>query len=327
MHVLITGADGYIGRGVVQALERPLAPAAPSIRLTLLDRQIGRDVDSPLARCIRGDLTDPGILEAAFVAPVDCVIHLAAIVSGAAEADFELGRRVNLDATSTLLELARRQSLAGGPVPRLVFASSIAVYGTPARWMDDDTAPAPTLSYGYQKLIGELLVADYGRRGYVDGRAVRLPGVIVRPPMPNGALSAFMSDVIRVPLAGHAYECPVSPRATVWVTSLGTCVRNLLRAAFDDGEDWPTGGALQSPPLAVSIGAIVDAIAIVAGPAAAARVRYAPQSALERDFGSWPLAHGVARAQRMGFAIDESIEAIVRAEYERHRDRSASPRP
>ena len=213
MRVLVTGADGFIGRALVHAL------------------RVGHDVIATDRD--DGDIADPAHLDRLFAAgPFDRVFHLAAIVSGAAEADFDAGRRVNLDATIGLLDRCRAQARRGGPVVRFVHASSIAVFGTPlpAR-IDDATEPKPSLSYGTHKRVAELLIDDATRRGELDGRALRLSGVVVRPALPNGALSAFNSDVIREPLAGRDYECPVGADATIWVTSRRAAVANLLHLA------------------------------------------------------------------------------------------------
>ena len=210
MRILVTGAAGFLGRALVHVL------------------RVGHDVVATDRD--DGDIADREHVAHLFARPVDRVFHLAAIVSGAAEADFAAGQRVNLEATLRLLEQCRAQAARGGPVVRWVYASSIAVFGTPLpERIDDRTAPAPSLSYGTDKRVCELLVDDASRRGELDGPAPRLPGVVVRPAQPNGALSAFNSDLIREPLAGHLYECPVGPEATIWVTSRRAAVANLLR--------------------------------------------------------------------------------------------------
>src|SRR4051812_22420581 len=212
MNVLVTGAKGFLGSALVDALRVGHCVVAT-------------DRDD-------GDIADPAHVRKLFETPIDRVFHLAAVVSGAAEADYDAGRRVNLEATQSLLEACRAQMRRGGPVVRFVHASSIAVFGTPlpAR-IDDTTAPAPTLSYGTHKRVAELLIDDLSRRGELDGRALRLPGVLVRPVLPNGALSAFNSDIVREPLAGREVTCPVSPEATIWVASRRTAIANLLHLA------------------------------------------------------------------------------------------------
>ena len=234
MRVLVTGADGFVGGALVHAL------------------RVGHEVVATDRN--DGDIADPAHLDRLFAAgPFDRVFHLAAIVSGAAEADFDAGRRVNLDATIGLLDHCRAQARRGGPVVRLVHTSSIAVFGTPlpAR-IDDATEAKPSLSYGTHKRVAELLIDDATRRGELDGRALRLSGVVVRPALPNGALSAFNSDVIREPLAGRDFTCPVGPDATIWVASRHSAVANLLHLAAPGGiVDEQLGDAL--------VGAVAEA--------------------------------------------------------------------
>jgi nucleoside-diphosphate-sugar epimerase len=293
MKVVVTGARGYLGSALVAALDRSGCDT------------IATDRDD-------GDIADPTHVRRLFEAPVDRVFHLAGIVSGAAEADWDLGRRVNLDASLLLLDRCRAQAQRGGPVVRFVHASSIAVFGTPlpAR-IDDATEPLPTLSYGTTKRIVELLLADLARRGEVDGRALRLSGVVVRPPLATGALSAFNSDVLREPLAGRDYVCPVGPDATIWVASKRTTIANLLRLAAVDGAALGAQRAVTAPALAVSIGEIVAALGRVDA-AAPARVRFAPDARIEAQFGRWPRDASFARAGLLGLERDASIDVIIR---------------
>ncbi len=235
---VITGAAGFIGQALGRAWQvHPGRATRPAAELCLTDhaslaRADGGGFEPSPATRIRGDIADPVLVEQLFAQPVHALFHLAGVVSGRAEADFALGKRINLDATLALLERCRAQAEHGGPVVRFVYSSSIAVFGTPlpAR-IDDATAPCPTLSYGTHKRAIELLIDDYTRRGFIDGRALRLCGVLLRPALPNGALSAFNSDVIREPLAGRDYVCPVGPEASVWVASLRCTVANLLQLA------------------------------------------------------------------------------------------------
>ncbi len=258
-----------------------------------------------------GDIADPALIDSLFERPVHRLFHLAGIVSGRAEADFSLGKRVNLDATIALLERCRMQAESGGSVVRFVYASSIAVFGTPLPdRIDDSTQPLPTLSYGTHKRAIELLIDDYSRRGFIDGRALRLSGVLLRPPLANGALSAFNSDVIREPLAGRTYVCPVGPDATIWLTTLRSTVRNLMGLADIDASEFGDRRCLTAPALAARIGDIVDALGRIDA-AAPKRVSYQPQPAIEAQFGRWPLDCSFERATALGLHVDASLDALL----------------
>ena len=296
MHVLVTGAAGFLGQALVHALR-------------VGHHVVATDRDD-------GDIADPAHVRKLFATPVDRVFHLAAIVSGAAEADYDAGRRVNLEATMLLLDACRAQAKRGGPVVRFVHASSIAVFGTPlpAR-IDDTTAPAPTLSYGTHKRAAELLIDDLSRRGEIDGRSLRLPGILVRPALPNGALSAFNSDVVREPLAGRDYICPVGPDATIWVASRPNAIANLLHLAEVYAKALGPTRAVTAPALAVSIAEVVAALGR-ADHAAPARIRFQPIPQIEAQFGRWPRDASFGRAKELGLVGDASIDTIVRDHLE-----------
>ena len=301
--IVITGAAGFIGQALLRSVDASTHEGAlGDAELIATDRE-----GAPLL----GDIADPTLLDTLFARPVQRIFHLAGIVSGRAEADFALGKRVNLDATIALLERCRLQAEQGGPVVRFVYASSIAVFGTPLpQRIDDSTAPLPTLSYGTHKRAIELLIDDYSRRGFIDGRALRLSGVLLRPPIANGALSAFNSDVIREPLAGRDYTCPVGPQASVWITSLRSTVINLLRLAELDAPEIGAQRALTAPALAVRIGDIVRALGAIDA-AAPKRVHYAAQPAIEAQFGRWPLDCSFERARALGLKVDPSLDALL----------------
>ena len=315
--IVVTGAAGFIGQGLVRALRGRLAEQPqPSGELCLTDLGPALAQAAPVqdgARLLElpGDIGDQGLVESLFARPVQRLYHLAGIVSGRAEAEFELGKRVNLDATLALLERCRLQAERGGPVVRFTYASSIAVFGTPLpERIDDSTAPAPTLSYGAHKRVIELLIDDYSRRGFIDGRALRLSGVLLRPAIPNGALSAFNSDVIREPLAGRDYVCPVGPDANLWVTSYRRAVQQLLALSELDASDLGAQRAITAPALAVRVGDIVAALGRFDSQAPA-RVSYRAQPDLEAQFGRWPLNCAFDRAHALGLSADVSIGALL----------------
>jgi len=220
MNVLVTGAAGFLGQRLIRALlERGAlhtgGQSRPIARITALDA-VEPAADHTRVRVVQGDLVDGKVLARACDGGIDSVFHLAAVVSGAAEADYDLGMRVNVDGTRALLDACRAQSVP----PTFVFASSVAVFGGDLpEVVRDDTIPAPQSSYGVQKLIGELLEGDCARRGFIDGRAVRLPTIVVRPGKPNAAASSFASGIVREPLAGEEALCPVEPDTRLWVMS------------------------------------------------------------------------------------------------------------
>ncbi len=314
---VITGAAGFIGQALSRAWQvRPGRATRPAAELCLTDHASlagveGRGfVPSPATR-IRGDIADPVLIEQLFAQPVHRLFHLAGIVSGRAEADFALGKRINLDATLALFEHCRAQVEHGGPLVRFVYSSSIAVFGTPLpERIDDATAPCPTLSYGTHKRAIELLIDDYTRRGFIDGRALRLSGVLLRPALHNGALSAFSSDVIREPLAGRDCVCPVGPDASVWVASLRCTVANLLQLAELEPPVLGAQRALTAPALAVRLRDIVAALGRIDA-AAPRRVTYRADPAIEAQFGRWPLECSFDRAQTLGLRRDPSIDALI----------------
>jgi nucleoside-diphosphate-sugar epimerase len=230
-------------------------------------------------------------------------------VSGAAEADFDLGMHVNLDGTRALLDTLR----AEGRRPKFVFASSVAVFGgTLPEVVTDETTPGPQSSYGVQKLIGELLVGDCTRKGFIDGRAVRLPTIVVRPGKPNAAASSFASGIIREPLAGVEAVCPVDPRASMWLMSPRAAIANLVHAHELPAGRWTGPRSLSLPGITVSIASMLDALARVGGEAARGRVKMQPDPRIQAIVQGWPARFDTARADAMGFVRDGDFESIVR---------------
>ena len=238
------------------------------------------------------------------------VFHLAAIVSGQAEADTDLGYRVNLDGTRAVLDACR----ALRTCPRLVFASSLAVYGgelPPA--VGDDTPLTPQTSYGTQKAIGELLVNDYSRKGFVDGRALRLPTVVVRPGRPNRAASTFASSIIREPLAGRDAVCPVSPDTVMALASPRRVVDGLLRAHDLPADAFGASRSLQLPGFSVTVGEMAAAVRRAGGATVHARIRWEPDPQIQQIVSGWPPALDAPRAAALGFTADSGIDEVVQA--------------
>jgi nucleoside-diphosphate-sugar epimerase len=331
VNVLITGGAGFLGARLARELlaAGTLAvagqPARPLTRLTLVDRA---PVPAALAAddrvaTIEGDLaellvppTSPCALQCAArdaLAAAEVVFHLAAAVSAECEADFGLGMRANLATTQALLATCRE--LAAHPV--LVFASSLAVFGNAAEHplppvIDDHTLPTPQSSYGTQKLIGEHLVADYTRKGFLRGRTVRLMTVSVRPGRPNAAASGFLSGIIREPLAGQRAVCPVPAQTEAALASPARAIEGLLRAAGASDAAWGGHTAVTLPALTVSVAGMVAALERVAGPEASALIDWVPDPAIERLVLSWPARVRAGRARGLGLAPDPDFESIIR---------------
>jgi D-erythronate 2-dehydrogenase len=338
MRIVITGGFGFLGRLVAGALlERRTFGGAPIERLVIADRVVpdGEPLASdPLVEVVPGELADR--LDTVFAAPVDLVIHLAAAVSAECEADFDLGMRANLDTTRALLEAARTQAVLGGPTPRLVFSSSVAVYGPdPALPLppvvSEATLPTPRSSYGIQKLICEQLIADHTRRGFVDGRVARLMTVAVRPGKPNAAASGFLSGIIREPLAGLPAVCPVRPDLRVALASPRRTVAALLLLAEVERGTGPgqlDGGLpVNLPALTVSVAEMIATLRQVAGDAVADLVTVAPDPAVEAIVGSWPSAFDPSRAAALGLEPDPDFASVVRDHLAGYpRESPAAPR-
>ena len=329
MNIVITGGAGFLGarlaRTLLQQGQLALAGAAPQTisRLTLVDR-VAPPADltgDPRVAAVTGDLNE--LLKpnraAAGAIPSDSAIifHLAAAVSGECEADFDLGMRSNLDATRALLEACR----ALGTAPTVVFASSLAVFGDSPEQpappvLTDTTLPTPQTSYGIQKFIGEQLVADYGRKGFIRARNVRLMTVSVRPGKPNGAASSFFSGMVREPLAGMKAACPVSPDTAVALSSPRLTIKGLLRAAETSDADWGPRTAINLPALTTTVGEMAAALERVAGKEASALIDWTPDPVIRKIVATWPANVNSARARELGLLPDDSFEAIIR-EYVR----------
>lgn len=314
MHVLVTGAAGFVGAALAARLRRDgQLGGRPITRLSLADLAFGgAPPREGIVHRLSGDLADTAGLDAALGGhPLDAVFHLASIPGGMAESNYALARRVNLDATLALLERGRAQVEAGGTPPVFVFASSIAVFGEMPLRVDDDTPTRPVMTYGAQKLIGEVLIDDFSRRGWVDGRSLRLPGVLARPPAPTGQLSAFLSDMLREPAAGRPFVCPMSAEATTWASSLPNVVDNLVHGGVVDAGLLGARRSITLPTLQYSMAALVEAMASVHGERVRSLVTYAPQQRIESLFGRFPPLD-TPRAFTAGFRADKDLAALVR---------------
>jgi nucleoside-diphosphate-sugar epimerase len=316
MRVVITGGTGFIGRKLAQRLLQRGAIAGPGGRETAIDELVLFDVAQPQPpippnnrlKIITGDIADPATVRRLVDASTGTVFHLAAVVSGQAEADTDIGYRVNLDGTRAILEACR----ALGTQPRVVFASSLAVYGGDMpEAIGDDTPLTPQTSYGAQKAIGELLVNDYSRKGYVDGRALRLPTIVVRPGRPNRAASTWVSSLFREPLSGLDVVCPVSRDSVMACLS----PRRLI-AAIEHVHDLPAerlgySRSVLLPGISATVDEMVDALRRAGGEAAVKRIRWEPDPVIQKIVDGWPRAIAAKRALALGIRGDAGIDEIV----------------
>jgi nucleoside-diphosphate-sugar epimerase len=327
MQIVITGGAGFLGARLARTLLKQGslslagAPAGPIERITLVDRA-GAPADlaaDARITTVTGDLNAQlaADADATVWRQADAIFHLAAAVSGECEADFDLGMRSNFAATHALLEKVR----ALGTKPVLVFASSLAVFGDSPEQplpnvIEDHTLPTPQTSYGIQKFIGEQLMADFTRKGFVRGRSVRLMTVSVRPGKPNGAASGFFSGMIREPLAGLPAACPVPDATPVAIASPARTIEGIIRAAEASDVQWGPRTALNLPSLATTVGEMAAALERVAGKAATALLDRTPDPTIQRIVKTWPGHIETVRARALGLTSDENFEAVIR-EYVR----------
>jgi nucleoside-diphosphate-sugar epimerase len=314
MNILITGGAGFLGQRLARRLLQDGQIAGePVRRIILVDQTAPPHMNDPRVRAFVADIADLAAMGGTPLPDIDLVFHLAAVVSGAAEADFDLGMHVNLDAARLLLDACR----AGGRRPRVVFTSSVAVYGgTLPPVVTDDTPLHPRSSYGTQKAIGELLLADYTRKGFVDGRTLRLPTISVRPGAPNRAASSFASGLIREPLNGLETVCPVGLGLKLWLLSPRRAVDGLIAGASLPTEAFGESRALNLPGLSVSVGEMIAALERAGGKAAVDLIRHERDPAIQAIVGGWPAAWDNRRAEALGLRPDPGIDAIVEAYVE-----------
>lgn len=315
MRVVVTGGAGFLGTLLARRLlAGPLSvgggPAGPVTELVLADLVPPAPdlaADSRV-RVVTGDL--PRLV----LGDADLVCHLAGVVSGAAEADFDLGMRTNVDGTRAVLEWCRAMPTP----PVLVFTSSLAVYGAdpaigPVGRVDDDTLPRPQSSYGIQKFVGEQLVADYTRKGFVRGRSVRLMTVVVRPGRPNAAASGFLSGIIREPVAGQPATCPVPPDTEIALSSPDRTVAGMVRAIEVSDRVWGSHTAMNLPALTTTPAAMAEALDRVTGDNRSSLIEWRDDPTVGAIVGSWPARFTTDRARRLGLEPDPTFDAVVQS--------------
>jgi nucleoside-diphosphate-sugar epimerase len=321
MHVLVTGAAGMIGRKLVERLAEEGRIGGVEITGATL-----HDIVAPQApsfapftvESIAADFADPAVPARLVSGKPDLIFHLAAIVSGEAETDFDKGYAINLDGTRRLFDAVRALASDGAPYhPRIVYASSVAAFGAPLPdLIDDDFLQAPLTSYGTQKVIGELLLTDYTRKGIFTGIGIRLPTICVRPGKPNKAASGFFSNIIREPLAGHEAVLPVDESVTHWHASPRSAIGFMMHAATLDSEKIGPRRNLNMPGVRATVGEQIEALRRIAGENVVARIRREPDEAIRSIVGNWARGFSPKRALALGFTADESFEAIIRTHIE-----------
>lgn len=318
LKILIVGAAGMIGRKLAERIAKDGALNGSAIESADLV-----DIVSPTPpagakfkiSCQAADISDPALAPRLVASRPDAIFHLAAIVSGEAEQNFDKGYAINLDGTRFLFEAIRQENLrgAGRYAPRVVFASSIAVYGAPFHeTIEDEFFLTPLTSYGTQKAIGELLLSDYSRRGFFDGVGIRLPTICVRPGRPNLAASGFFSNIIREPLVGQPAVLPVSEEVRHTHASPRSAVGFLLHAAALDTGPLGARRNLSMPGISVTVGEQIEALRKVAGEKAVSRIRREPDETIARIVAGWPRRIEARRARDLGFTAESNFEEIIR---------------
>ncbi|MEW6340982.1 MAG: D-erythronate dehydrogenase [Pseudomonadota bacterium] len=319
MKVLITGGAGFLGQRLARellargTLKDAHGEPQPLTELVLLDVVAASGFNDNRVRIEVGDIAERSVLEGVIDAGTSAIFHLAAIVSGQAEADFELGMRINLDASRLLLETCRMR----GHHPRVVFTSSVAVYGGEMPdLVRDETALNPQSSYGTQKAIAELLLNDYTRRGFVDGRVLRLPTISVRPGKPNAAASSFASGIIREPLNGERAMCPVAGSTRLWLLSPRKAIACLIAGLELDAAALGKQRVLNLPGISVSVDEMVAALREVAGDEVVRRIDWQADPRIEKIVGSWPGRWDTRRAEQLGLPVETDFADVIRSYIE-----------
>ncbi|KWV51660.1 NAD-dependent epimerase [Rhizobium altiplani] len=320
MHIAIIGAAGMIGRKLTTRLVADGRLAGQAInRLSLVDVITPAAPEGFTGRVETSavDVSAPGQAARIVASRPDVVFHLAAIVSGEAELDFEKGYGINLEGTRALLEAIRAAHLQDGYRPCFVFTSSIAVFGAPfPEVIPDDFNLTPLTSYGTQKAMGELLLADYTRRGFIDGIGIRLPTICIRPGKPNKAASGFFSGIVREPLAGQEATLPVPETVRHWHASPRSAVGFLVHAASIDLQPLGARRSLTMPGVSATVGEQIEALRKIAGEKVVSLIRREPDELVMKIVSGWPQAFEAERAKELGFVADASFEDIIRVHIE-----------
>lgn len=310
MHVIVIGGGGFIGKRLSEEL---LAKGGLEIgqitRMTIMDKAFPPDMPTDSrVECLAVDFSDALVIRQVLEQGPQVIFHLAAIVSGEAEKNFDLGMKVNFQASLQLLELCRELSLK----PRIVFASSCGVFGGDVtKVITDETDPKPRSSYGTQKVLVELLINDFSRRGFIDGRSIRLPTITVRPGKPNAATSSFISGIIREPLNGQSSTYPVPPATAFWVLSPKRVVENFIHAANIGEAELGNERTITLPGLTVSVQEMLDSLEKTAGSSVTQRVSYVPDAFLESIVLTWPAKIDPKRSLKLGFVRDSGMDEII----------------
>jgi nucleoside-diphosphate-sugar epimerase len=320
MEIVVTGAAGFLGQRLIRTLLARGELTGPEGRPQRIEKIRAFDVvalqgiDDARVEVLTGDISDAKQVEALIGPRTASVFHLAAIVSGQAEQEFELGMSINFDATRTLFERIRALQTRA----RFVMTSSVAVFGgdLPST-VEDSQVWAPKSSYGMQKALADLLLADYSRRGYLDGRSLRMPTVVVRPGKPNRAASSFASGIIREPINGIDAVCPVAPETPLWLMSPDRAVENLVHGHELPAERLAEGRVINMPGLSVTVSEMLASLRRIAGDAVADRVRFERDPAIEKIVNSWPGNFSAPYARSLGFVFDANFDDVVRAFIER----------
>ncbi len=311
MKIIVTGGAGFLGSRVIRSL---LANGGGKDGIPAFTTIVSIDlvpcpIDDPRVTSISGDIADPAFVRSVATEDTVGLYHLAAVLSGESEDDFDLAMRVNVDGTRALLEAAR----ATGSAPRFIFTSSLAVFGGPMpEIVPEDQALLPASTYGAQKAIGEFLVNDYSRKGFVDGRVCRLPTISVRPGKPNTAASSFASGILREPLNGVASNCPVPLDTRMWLSSPDVAVANLVHALAVEGEKIGTWRTLNIPGITVTVAEMLASLERVGGAEARALVTEEMEDRVIQIVCSWPGAFEVSRPIELGFTRDTDFDDVVR---------------